>query len=78
MDMLPFGHTEPTGGVPNNQDIPTGEMDIFEKLPVDFLPEGKTFSDLTPDEARFLQSQYRFSPLRPSTYQAITGLAGFI
>lgn len=77
MDMLPFGHTEPTGGVPNNQDLPK-EMDIFEKLPVDFLPEGKTFADLTPEEARFLQSQYRFSPYRPGIYQAITAVGNVL
>lgn len=75
--MLPFD-SAPVRGVPNNQDIPRDEMDIFEKLPKDFLPEGKTFNDLTPEEKRFLQSQYRFSPYRPGTYQAVTGIGNAI
>ena len=36
--------------VQNNQDIPTGEMDIFYQTEAEFLPEGKTFADLTEDE----------------------------
>jgi len=75
--MLPFGHSEPTGGVPNNQDLPK-EMDIFGKPPQAFLPEGKTFSDLTPEEYQTLGSQYRFSPYRPGIYQAITGIGNAI
>jgi hypothetical protein len=60
--------------VQNNQDIPTGEMEIFYKTEAEFLPEGKTFADLTEDELNALRAKYRFSPMRPSSYQNITGL----
>ena len=42
----------------NPQEIPK-EMDIFYKNENDFLPPGKTFKDLTPEEQRVLQNQYR-------------------
>ncbi|GEM_PF-4554323 len=58
--------------VPNVQDIPK-EFDIFYKSVADFLPPGKTFKDLTPEEAYILVNQYRFSPFFPGIYQAITG-----
>ena len=58
----------------NPQEIPK-EMDIFYKNENDFLPPGKTFKDLTPEEQRVLQNQYRFSPLRPGIYQGITGIS---
>lgn len=74
MDMLPLeNRPEPVGeAVPNNQDIPRDEMNIFERLPSDFLPPGKTIGDLTPEEQRDLQQKFRFSPYRPGEYQAIT------
>ena len=60
--------------VQNNQDIPTGEMDIFYQTEAEFLPEGKTFADLTEDEMNTLRAKYRFGPMRPSTYQGITAV----
>ena len=59
--------------IPNGQDIPK-DLDIFFRNEADFLPPGKTFKDLTPEEMRVLQSQYRFSPYRPGQYQNITGM----
>jgi len=69
--MLPFEQA-PSDPIPNNQDIPK-EFDIFYRDESDFLPSGKTYSDLTPEELKFLQSQYRFSPLRPGMPQCISG-----
>lgn len=60
--------------VPNNQDLPTNKLDIFYKDISAFLPPGKTFADLTEEEKREAMNKYRFSPLRPSHYQTITGI----
>ena len=79
MDMLPIGpisdpdvENDVDGAVPNNQDLPK-EMAIFGRVPSDFLPKGKTYNELTPEEQAMLKSQYRFSPYRPGIYQGITG-----
>lgn len=61
-------------GISPNQDIPKNEMDIFYRVESEFLPEGKTWDDLTDKEKAELKSKYRFDPLRPGTYQGITGL----
>ena len=75
--MLPFpsgkGYSQKPG-VFSPQEIPK-EMDIFCRIESDFLPEGKTFKNLTPEEYKRLRSQYRFSPFRPGIYQAITGIS---
>ena len=52
------------------------ELDIFFKNERSFLPDGKDFKDLTPEELKTLKSQYRFSPFRPGLYQTITGMSG--
>ena len=72
--MLDFTPGQPPQDAPtfDVQVIPK-ELDIFYRNEADFLPEGKTFADLTPEEERRLQSQYRFSPLRPGLYQTISG-----
>lgn len=57
----------------NPQWIPY-ELDIFYRSEASFLPEGKTFEDLTDEERKKVQNQYRFSPLRPGIYQGITGI----
>ena len=86
VDMLPFNNEkpvprgvakEPTPGIDNGHEIPP-EMDIFYRTIETFLPEGKTFNDLTPEEEKRLRNQYRFSPYRPGIYQAITGLGKMI
>ena len=66
----PVEHSVDTG-----QEIPK-ELDIFFMSEKDFLPPGKTFKDLTPEEMERLRSQYRFTALRPGIYQGITGLSG--
>ena len=73
--MLDFMPNSPPQDVPigNGQDLPK-DLDIFYKDESEFLPEGKTFADLTPEEARIVQNKYRFSCLRPGMYQAISGM----
>jgi hypothetical protein len=61
-----------------NQDIPKDEMDIFYRTETAFLPEGKTWDDLTDVEKAEIRAKYRFDPLRPGTYQGITGFGKMI
>ena len=76
--MLEFiAQDPPQPTVPNNQDVPK-EMDIFFRNEADFLPAGKTFADLTPEELTVLKDQYKFSPFRPGIYQAVTGVKNSI
>ena len=78
LDFPPDTPKEPTsygGGVPNGQEIPK-ELDIFYKAAAEFLPEGKTFKDLTLEEQNALIEKYRFSILIPGIYQGITGFTG--
>ncbi len=63
----------PNPPILSNDEIPKGEMELYCRSESSFLPEGKTFADLTEEELKELQSKYRFSPLKPSTYQGITG-----
>jgi len=63
--------------IPNNQDLPKDKMEIYYKSEREFLPAGKDFKDLTPEEENQLRLQYRFSPLRPGIYQGITGFGNF-
>ena len=72
MDMLPFSDGAPPKVSPPGQ-IPK-ELDIFYRSLEDFIPEGKTFDDLTPEEQTLVSNQYRFSPYRPGIYQGITGI----
>ena len=74
MEMLPFrGWNPPPEPVFDPEIIPE-EMDIFYKDQASFLPEGKTFDNLTPQEEIAVRTQYRFSPFRPGQYQGITGM----
>lgn len=59
------------------RDIPK-EMNIFFVPEAHFLPEGKTYSDLTPEELKLLGAKYRFSYYRPGLYQTISGMGGMI
>ena len=70
LDFIPNSPPQPT--VPNNQDLPK-EMDIFFRSESEFLPSGKTFEDLTPEELKLLQDKYRFDYLRPGLPQTISG-----
>jgi len=71
--MLSFSSDDPPQPtVPNTGEIPK-EFDIFFRNEYAFLPPGKTFNDLTPEELATLSSQYRFDPLKPGIYQSLTG-----
>jgi len=75
-DMMPFGSSfPPENPIFNVEDVPK-EFDIFLRSEAYFLPEGKDFKDLTPEEEKRLRSQYRFSPLRPGQYQTLSGMSG--
>lgn len=75
LDFTP--DSSPKVTIPNNQDLPK-DLDIFYKSEQDFLPPGKTFRDLTEEEMKVLQSQYRFSPYRPGQYQNVTAFGVMI
>jgi len=70
LDFIP--DDTPPDPIFNPQVIPK-ELEIYYQSEADFLPPGKTFADLTPEEAKMLQSQYRFSPYRPGYYQTLSG-----
>jgi len=75
MDMLPFtSYMPPDPNKVFDVDTVPKEMNIFFRNAQSFLPEGKTFDDLTPSEKKKVKNQYRFSPYRPGIYQAITGI----
>lgn len=59
--------------IDNNQDVPK-EMDIFYSCLSSFIPAGKTWTDLTPEEQEEIKNKYRFSPMKPGIYQGISGL----
>lgn len=61
----------------NNLDLPK-EMDIYCRTEEDFLPDGKSFEELTEEELKHLQLQYRFDFYRPGVYQGITGFGKMI
>ena len=63
---------------PINEDDLPDELDIFFRDESYFLPEGKTWDDLTPKEMLKARSQYRFDPMKPGQYQTITGFGGMI
>lgn len=56
----------------HNKVIPD-EFMIFCNTETNFLPEDKTFDDLTSEELQLLRHKYRFSPFKPGQYQALTG-----
>jgi hypothetical protein len=68
--------TVPKRVVDAGDEIPDS-MDIFQRSEADFLPEGKTLEELTPEELRHLKMQYRYDFYRPGTYQGITGINSY-
>lgn len=58
--------------ISTNSEIPKDAMDIFYRSESQFLPEGKTFADLTETEQEELRCKYRFDCLKPGCYQGIT------
>ena len=59
--------------IDKNSNVPE-EMDIFYSSLGSFIPAGKTWDDLTPQEQEEVRNKYRFSPMKPGTYQGISGL----
>jgi len=59
--------------IDTGQEVPD-EMNIFYKAFDAFIPPGKQWKDLSPEERELVKNQYRFSPFKPGTYQAITGI----
>jgi hypothetical protein len=47
-------------------------MDVYQRTEAQFLPDGKTLEELTPEELEHMQFQYRFDPYKPGQYQSIT------
>ena len=77
MDLLPFFPTQPD---PDPEPITTGvgvertiskDMDLFRRGESDFLPDNKTFEELTDQEKQDLRNKYRFSAWRPGLYSGI-------
>ena len=54
------------------------DNDIFFWIENHFLPEGKTFDDLTDTEKEELRQKYRFDPYRPGIYKGIRYMAPII
>ena len=64
---------------PNAIDIPSNvpkELAVYCRTEEQFLPLGKTWSDLTPEEMELAKKRYRFDPFKPGIYQGITGYGG--
>jgi len=61
----------PEKKVDTYDDVPK-DMDVFQRSEEQFLPEGKTFDDLTRKELEDLKSKYRFDYYKPGVYQGIT------
>ena len=82
--MIRLLHFAGENSVPDESisDISPGEipdeMNIFFRDIDSFIPEGKTFDELTDDEKSKVQNRYRFDPLRPGIYQGITGFGNMI
>ncbi|MFA5313193.1 MAG: hypothetical protein WC375_07770 [Methanomassiliicoccales archaeon] len=74
-DGIPYDESDPP--TLTADDIPK-ELDIFFRTESAFLPEGKTFGDLTEKEIGELKAKYRFDPMKPGIYQAISGLGKMI
>lgn len=60
--------------ITTNDEIPKDELDIFFRDEAQFLPPGKTWADLSPEELKLARDRYRFDPLKPGMYQGITGI----
>ncbi len=80
--MLPLRDFTPVEPMPEtkvetNCEIPK-EMDIFFRAESQFLPEGKTFDELTKEEKAMVQAKFRFDPMKPGIYQGISGFGNMI
>lgn len=76
MEFLPYIPTDANAhSVATNDEIPKDELDLFFRDESQFLPPGKTWADLTPEEQKIARDRYRFDPLKPGMYQGITGIS---
>jgi len=66
--------SKPRDAVDTYDDV-SKDMDVFQRSEEQFLPEGKTFEDLTDEELAQLKRQYRFDYYKPGIYQGITWIA---
>ena len=57
-----------------NKNLPK-ELEIFYQTIQSFIPEGKTWNDLTKDEQEEVKNKYRFAPLKPGQYQNLSGFS---
>ena len=73
LSFNPIPHVEDPP-IPNNQDISKDDMDIFYRNIYAFIPEGKTWEQLTSEEKKKAMDQYKYDYLRPGVYQGITGI----
>ena len=71
LSPLPLTEEQQQLAIPIIADIPK-DMDVFFQPEASFLPNGKTFAQLTPEEVIELRNKYKYSPYRPGIYQAIT------
>ncbi len=72
-----ISESAPSEPIFNPEEVPH-ELDLFYRQIYDFLPEGKTLKDLTPEEMKKIKAQYRFDIYRPGIYQAITGFGNMV
>ena len=78
MDFLPFNpNLNPEHTVSLNDSVPK-ELEIFYQDETEFLPDGKSFKDLTTEELAELKLKYRFGYLKPGLYQSITGFGNML
>jgi hypothetical protein len=77
LQMLEFTPAYPADvqGISTGDEIPK-EMDIFYRSESSFLPNGKSFKDLTEKEKEELKNRYRFDLLKSGQYQTVTGFGG--
>jgi hypothetical protein len=79
LEFMPFSPDSPqkSDKVIKAGDVPK-EFDIFKRDESTFLPEGKTFADLTPEEEEVLRQRYRFDFYRPGIYGSLSGFGKMI
>lgn len=58
--------------IDSNAETPK-EFEIYCRTESQFLPEGKTFEDLTQQEVEELRNKYRFDFMKTGQYQSISG-----
>jgi len=70
MDLLPINNNNT--GLQTYMEVPD-EMDVYMRTESSFLPPGKTWDDLTPEERAEVKLKYRFDCFKPGQFQNISG-----